>query len=99
MIRRTFFDRFVYLLTECEKTSYPWIDLRLWSGNVPGSRLIHNIPRLSIGIKGLPGRKGAGKGHDMQGGTRNPEYVYSILGSDYLYYEQYVDTWTDQMQD
>jgi hypothetical protein len=52
------------------------VDLRIWWHNSNGSG--HLIPgamkRLHCGIKGLPGRAGAGVGHDKTHFTTDPDY-------------------------
>ncbi len=65
-----------------------FIDAEFWS-KVPNKKLFHE-GNLSIGIKGMPGRRGIGYGHReamRMNDDCNMNYLKSIIGEDYKFYE------------
>jgi hypothetical protein len=77
------------LLQECNRSSNPWLDDRLWKNcRLPKKVYDPHVSgkRLSIGIKAMPGLKGYGSGHDKDSGwaIRDPELkkLRSLIGED-----------------
>lgn len=74
----------------------PHADLRLWSMMMAARQGLHEpAPRLCVGIKGMPGRRGqtSGWGRDEAGYTADPELAYlrSIIGADADAYAKYYE--------
>jgi hypothetical protein len=82
------------LLPLLDKIAKRWlmIDKRFWRAVPPRQlELFRSVP-LAIGIKGLPGRSGAGQLHDrLRGMAYDPdrEVLESWIGGDAAYYQQF----------
>lgn len=83
------------LLLRAVNSGEYYFDIDLWrraqkESQVPCA-LISNTS-LSVGIKGMPGRKGLGAGHEMVGyqGDRDLSMLKKWLGDDYRFYQPFI---------
>jgi hypothetical protein len=87
LFQTAFTPEAVHILESCYDNRF--IDCVFWS-LVQNKNLFKD--RLSIGIKGLPGRAGIGAGHQRMGNMpedRNMNYLKSIIGEDANLYKGY----------
>ncbi len=82
------------LLYQAVHSGEYYFDIDFWKrvreSQVPMSLIAHS--KLSIGIKGMPGRGGLGAGHEVIGyaGDKDYKVFQEWLGSDWAYYQQYL---------
>lgn len=74
----------------CEKTKVPTIDLQIWKYNLD-RKILRFKKQPSLGIKGLPGRKGTYL-HNGCGYTKDPNHKFlkDFIGEDYEIYARYL---------
>ncbi len=74
----------------CAQAESAFVDMPLWKRLVGKRRVLPGSPPLSIGMKGLPGRRGLGFGH-VPGGEFVPDFggrlLRRLLDADYAVYE------------
>jgi len=63
----------------CNSNKRTFLDVQIWG--IPCSKYIrsNSSPYISIGIKGMPGRRGIGCGHSPYSGNRDTSNVFSTL--------------------
>lgn len=75
-------------LSKACNTSHPSVDMRLWADNRSRGH-IASLDRLSLGIKGMPGRVGGGGSPDAGIADPNREWLRSFIGDDADAYDPY----------
>lgn len=70
VFRKNLLEIFRATIRYCQKFHKPWIDMEFWeiAGKLYNSSLFSES-KYVLGIKGLPGRKGIGMGHDGVSGN------------------------------
>ena len=80
------------LLQEVLYTQEKFIDILLWQKINGVKHLVNHEQPLCVGIKGMPGRKGIGTGHNPnERYIEDPELAYlkNLIGDDVKNYERY----------
>lgn len=79
-------------VTELLKTETPFLDLELWKLDIKKFALPSD-PQYTVGIKGLPGKKGQTLGHYPDGRykvDRDFDHLQSLIGNDLYFYERFI---------
>jgi len=71
------------VMRRCQEPN-PFLDVRLWKTECRKLVFPPQVPRLLIGIKGMPGRKGYGVGHTKLSGHADPNLsaLRGLIGDD-----------------
>lgn len=84
--RTSLIPKIVKICQNCYRTGYPYIDLRCWRLISCLKKLDMSDPKITLGMKGLPGRLGTCSGHrnttPFKQDTEDVPYLRSRVGDD-----------------
>lgn len=92
---RRAFPKMLQVAKDCHQRNYPYMDLTLWRALKGADRNLDlSNPRITLGIKGMPGRLGTCSGHRstdrFQQDTKGASFLSQEVGADIALYQPYM---------